>query len=123
MKKQQVKMDSKKMLKESQMSKEEILEEVGVMDSGLTRVEVAIRQAEFGRNQTVEEQKVSQLRLFVRAFNNPFIYILVLLMVISYLTADMEATIIMAIMIFTSGLLGFIQSSRAERASYALKIW
>lgn len=121
MKKQQVKMDSKKMLKESQMSKEEILEEVGVMDSGLTRVEVAIRQAEFGRNQTVEEQKVSQLRLFVRAFNNPFIYILVLLMVISYLTADMEATIIMAIMIFTSGLLGFIQSSRAERASYALK--
>lgn len=121
MKKQQGKMQGNKLLKESQMSKEEILEEVGVMDSGLTHVEVAIRQKEFGRNQTVEEQKVSQLRLFIRAFNDPFIYILVLLMVISYLTADMEATIIMAIMIFTSGLLGFIQSSRAERASYALK--
>lgn len=121
MKKQQGKMQGNKLLKESQMSKEEILEEVGVMDSGLTHVEVAIRQKEFGRNQTVEEQKVSQLRLFIRAFNDPFIYILVLLMVISYLTADMEATIIMAIMIFTSALLGFIQSSRAERASYALK--
>lgn len=121
MKKQQGKMQGNKLLRESQMSKEEILEEVGVMDSGLTHVEVAIRQKEFGRNQTVEEQKVSQLRLFIRAFNDPFIYILVLLMVISYLTADMEATIIMAIMIFTSGLLGFIQSSRAERASYALK--
>lgn len=121
MKKQQGKMQGNKLLKESQMSKEEILEEVGVMDSGLTHVEVAIRQKEFGRNQTVEEQKVSQLRLFIRAFNDPFIYILVLLMVISYLTADMEATIIIAIMIFTSGLLGFIQSSRAERASYALK--
>ncbi|MBC1578625.1 magnesium-translocating P-type ATPase [Listeria seeligeri] len=121
MKKQQGKMQGNKLLTESQMSREEILEEVGVMDSGLTHVEVAIRQKEFGRNQTVEEQKVSQLRLFIRAFNNPFIYILVLLMVISYLTADMEATIIMAIMIFTSGLLGFIQSSRAERASYALK--
>ncbi|MBC2256358.1 magnesium-translocating P-type ATPase [Listeria ivanovii] len=121
MKKQQGKMQGNKLLKESQMSKEEILEEVGVMDSGLTHVEVAIRQKEFGRNQTVEEQKVSQLRLFIRAFNDPFIYILVLLMVISYLTADIEATIIMAIMIFTSGLLGFIQSSRAERASYALK--
>ncbi len=114
-------MQGNKLLRESQMSREEILEEVGVMDSGLTHVEVAIRQKEFGRNQTVEEQKVSQLRLFIRAFNDPFIYILVLLMVISYLTADMEATIIMAIMIFTSGLLGFIQSSRAERASYALK--
>ncbi|MBF2532528.1 magnesium-translocating P-type ATPase [Listeria seeligeri] len=121
MKKQQGKMQGNKLLRESQMSREEILEEVGVMDSGLTHVEVAIRQKEFGRNQTVEEQKVSQLRLFMRAFNDPFIYILVLLMVISYLTADMEATIIMAIMIFTSGLLGFIQSSRAERASYALK--
>ncbi|MEE9727550.1 magnesium-translocating P-type ATPase [Listeria seeligeri] len=121
MKKQQGKMQGNKLLIESQMSREEILEEVGVMDSGLTHVEVAIRQKEFGRNQTVEEQKVSQLRLFIRAFNDPFIYILVLLMVISYLTADMEATIIMAIMIFTSGLLGFIQSSRAERASYALK--
>lgn len=121
MKKQQGKMQGNKLLIESQMSREEILEEVGVMDSGLTHVEVAIRQKEFGRNQTVEEQKVSQLRLFIRAFNDPFIYILVLLMVISYLTADMEATLIMAIMIFTSGLLGFIQSSRAERASYALK--
>ncbi|MBC1578914.1 magnesium-translocating P-type ATPase [Listeria seeligeri] len=121
MKKQQGKMQGNKLLIESQMSREEILEEVGVMDSGLTHVEVAIRQKEFGRNQTVEEQKVSQLRLFIRAFNDPFIYILVLLMVISYLTADMEAMIIMAIMIFTSGLLGFIQSSRAERASYALK--
>ncbi|MBC1527350.1 magnesium-translocating P-type ATPase [Listeria seeligeri] len=121
MKKQQGKMQGNKLLRESQMSREEILEEVGVMDSGLTHVEVTIRQKEFGRNQTVEEQKVSQLRLFIRAFNDPFIYILVLLMVISYLTADMEATIIMAIMIFTSGLLGFIQSSRAERASYALK--
>ncbi|WP_271004682.1 magnesium-translocating P-type ATPase [Listeria seeligeri] len=121
MKKQQGKMQGNKLLRESQMSREEILEEVGVMDSGLTHVEVAIRQKEFGRNQTVEEQKISQLRLFIRAFNDPFIYILVLLMVISYLTADMEATIIMAIMIFTSGLLGFIQSSRAERASYALK--
>ncbi|MBC1844871.1 magnesium-translocating P-type ATPase [Listeria seeligeri] len=121
MKKQQGKMQGNKLLRESQMSRKEILEEVGVMDSGLTHVEVAIRQKEFGRNQTVEEQKVSQLRLFIRAFNDPFIYILVLLMVISYLTADMEATIIMAIMIFTSGLLGFIQSSRAERASYALK--
>ncbi|WP_271000636.1 magnesium-translocating P-type ATPase [Listeria seeligeri] len=121
MKKQQGKMQGNKLLRESQMSREEILEEVGVMDSGLTHVEVAIRQKEFGRNQTVEDQKVSQLRLFIRAFNDPFIYILVLLMVISYLTADMEATIIMAIMIFTSGLLGFIQSSRAERASYALK--
>ncbi|MBC1724002.1 magnesium-translocating P-type ATPase [Listeria seeligeri] len=121
MKKQQGKMQGNKLLRESQMSREEILEEVGVMDSGLTHVEVAIRQKEFGRNQTVEEQKVSQLRLFIRAFNDPFIYILVLLIVISYLTADMEATIIMAIMIFTSGLLGFIQSSRAERASYALK--
>lgn len=121
MKKQQGKMQGNKLLIESQMSREEILEEVGVMDSGLMHVEVAIRQKEFGRNQTVEEQKVSQLRLFIRAFNDPFIYILVLLMVISYLTADMEATIIMAIMIFTSGLLGFIQSSRAERASYALK--
>ncbi|MBC1486962.1 magnesium-translocating P-type ATPase [Listeria seeligeri] len=121
MKKQQGKMQGNRLLIESQMSREEILEEVGVMDLGLTHVEVAIRQKEFGRNQTVEEQKVSQLRLFIRAFNDPFIYILVLLMVISYLTADMEATIIMAIMIFTSGLLGFIQSSRAERASYALK--
>lgn len=121
MKKQQVKMRVNNLLKESQMSKEAILEEVGVLDTGLTEAEVAIRQAEFGRNQTVEEQKVSPLRLFARAFNDPFIYILVLLMVISYLTADMEATIIMAIMTFTSGLLGFIQSSRAERASYALK--
>ncbi|EHL2675587.1 magnesium-translocating P-type ATPase, partial [Listeria monocytogenes] len=121
MKKLHVKKQGNNLLKESQMGKEKVLEKLGVMETGLTNVEVTERLAEFGPNQTVEEKKVSNLRLFIRAFNDPFIYILAMLMVVSYLTDDMEATVIMALMILASGILGFIQTSRAERASYALK--
>lgn len=121
MKKTHVKMQGNNLLKESQMDRNKILEKLGVMETGLTNVEVTERLAEFGPNQTVEEKKVSNLRLFIRAFNDPFIYILIMLMVISYLTDDMEATIIMSLMILASGILGFVQTSRAERASYALK--
>ncbi|EEA7535349.1 magnesium-translocating P-type ATPase [Listeria monocytogenes] len=121
MKKLHVKKQGNNLLKESQMGKEKVLEKLGVMETGLTNVEVTERLAEFGPNQTVEERKVSNLRLFIRAFNDPFIYILAMLMVVSYLTDDMEATVIMALMILASGILGFIQTSRAERASYALK--
>ncbi|EAF5884197.1 magnesium-translocating P-type ATPase [Listeria monocytogenes] len=121
MKKLHVKKQGNNLLKESQLDRNKILEKLGVMETGLTNVEVTERLAEFGPNQTVEEKKVSNLRLFIRAFNDPFIYILIMLMVISYLTDDMEATIIMALMILASGILGFVQTSRAERASYALK--
>ncbi|MBF2342130.1 magnesium-translocating P-type ATPase [Listeria welshimeri] len=121
MKKLQEKVQGNNLLKESQLGREKILIKLGVMETGLTNVEVTERLAEFGPNRTVEEKKVSNLRLFIRAFNDPFIYILVMLMVVSYLTDDMEATIIMALMILASGVLGFIQTSRAERASYALK--
>ncbi|WP_438452138.1 cation-transporting P-type ATPase, partial [Listeria monocytogenes] len=86
----------------SQMGKGKVLEKLGVMEPGLTNVEVTERLAEFGPNQTVEVKKVSNLRLFIRAFNDPFIYILAMFMVDSYLTDDMEATVIMALMILAS---------------------
>ncbi|MCL6017472.1 cation-transporting P-type ATPase, partial [Neisseria meningitidis] len=76
MKKLHVKKQGNNLLKESQICKEKVLEKLGVMETGLTNVEVTERLAEFGPNQTVEEKKVSNLRLFIRAFNDPFIYLL-----------------------------------------------
>lgn len=57
MKKLHVKKQGNNLLKESQIGKEKVLEKLGVMETGLTNVEVTERLAEFGPNQTVEEKK------------------------------------------------------------------
>ncbi len=52
------------LLKESQIRQRKVLEKLGVMETGLTNVEVTERLAEFGPNQTVEEKKYQFAALY-----------------------------------------------------------
>ena len=55
------------------------------------------------------------------AFKDPFVYVLALLMVVSTLTKDFEAAIVMGVMILASVLIAFIQEYRSQKASLDLK--
>ncbi|WP_102166750.1 magnesium-translocating P-type ATPase [Fischerella thermalis] len=57
----------------------------------------------------------------LQSFNNPFVYILIGLAVVSYLTEDVEATIILTIMVVVSGVLRFVQEYRSTQAAEKLK--
>ena len=49
------------------------------------------------------------------AFKDPFVHVLALLMVVSTLTKDFEAAIVMGVMILASVLIAFIQEYRSQK--------
>jgi Ca2+-transporting ATPase len=88
---------------------------------GLAEDEVRRRLDKYGYNELKKEDKVSPWILFFNQFKNILIIILLIATVLSALLGEMvDATIIMAIVIFCA-VLGFIQEYRAEQALDALK--
>ena len=88
---------------------------------GLAEDEVRKRLEKYGYNELRKEQKVSPLILFFNQFKNTLIIILLVATILSALLGEIvDATIIMAIIIFCA-VLGFVQEYRAEQALEALK--
>ena len=98
--------------------------------SGLSSDEVERRQAQYGRNEVEHERRKNPVTMFIRAFINPFIGILTLLIVVSYVLAVWTAApeekewttiLIIATMILLSVIIRFCQDWRASRSSEALR--
>ncbi|MCD8313149.1 MAG: magnesium-translocating P-type ATPase [Bacteroidales bacterium] len=98
--------------------------------NGLDEEEVERRHDKFGKNIVVHEKKQSPVVLFAKAFINPFIGVLTILMAISFLMdvliavpedRDWSTIIIIGTLILVSAVLRFVQDWRADRASDALK--
>jgi len=88
---------------------------------GLAEDEVRSRLEKYGYNELKKEEKASPWILFFNQFKNILIVILLIATVLSALLGEMvDATIIMAIVIFCA-VLGFVQEYRAEQALEALK--
>ncbi len=98
--------------------------------TGLNEDEVEKRRSEFGKNVVVHEKKKNPVVMFCKAFINPFIGVLTVLMVISFFLdvmmaepgdKDWTTIIIIGTMIILSAILRFVQEWKANVASEALK--
>lgn len=97
---------------------------------GLTVGEVEKRQSLYGKNEIVHERKKKPLIMLAKAFVNPFVGVLTVLVAISFVMdvwmadpADREWTsiIIVTTMIVLSAILRFCQEWKANRSSEALQ--
>ncbi|MFC0140175.1 magnesium-translocating P-type ATPase [Erwinia mallotivora] len=99
---------------------------------GLTSEDAAERLLEHGENQVASERAPHALLQLFRAFNNPFIWVLMALAAISYFTdyllplrkgeeTDLTGVTIMLVMVALSGLLRFWQEYRTNKAAQALQ--
>ena len=97
---------------------------------GLTVEEVEKRQSLYGKNEIVHERKKKPLIMLAKAFVNPFVGVLTVLVAISFVmdvwmadTADRDWTsiIIVTTMIVLSTILRFCQEWKANRSSEALQ--
>jgi Mg2+-importing ATPase len=102
----------------------------GTTRYGLTEEEVEERQKRYGDNEIAREKKNSGIVLFIRTFMNPFIGILMVLALVSFVVdvlleepADRNWTtvIVISTMVFLSSVLRFVQEMRSARASEALQ--
>jgi len=88
---------------------------------GLSGKEASSRLDKFGFNKLPEAAKLSALALFLNQFKNPLIYILFAALIISFATKHfVDAWIILAV-ILVSGIVGFLQEYKANKALTHLK--
>ena len=103
------------------LTERELYTELRSAPQGLTQEDAKERLEEYGPNKVDAENPSSAWRIFLSAFKDAFVLVLSGLMVVSYLARDYEAAIVMAVMIFASVTISFIQNYRSQKASEALK--
>ena len=103
------------------LSERELLMHLRTSKAGLSEKDAAKRLEEFGPNQVNAQKPRGILRILFDAVKDPFVLVLVLLMIVSGLTGDLEAVFVMGGMVLASVAITFIQEYRSEKASFALK--
>lgn len=117
---------------ESAVSLDATLSNLSSNLSGLEEEDARERLLETGPNQVAHEKVPPALVQLISAFNNPFIFVLMVLAAISFFTdywlplqrgeeTDLIGVIIILIMVSLSGLLRFWQEFRTNKAADALK--
>jgi Mg2+-importing ATPase len=110
-----------KLVKFSHLSVPEIIAELKSDEKGLTLHEARERLHQYGLNEIAHEKPPVWYILFLKNFTNPFIALLLILACISWFIGDMDAVIIISVMVAISVLMRFIQELRSNFAAEKLK--
>ena len=104
-------------------SKEEVLKEYSTnIEKGLAKKEAEKRLEQDGENVVIQEKKRSWLYFFLKAFQDKFIYILVILSIINYFASDDKiGTIIILGIGLISAIIKFAQNYSTYRFNQKLK--
>jgi Mg2+-importing ATPase len=88
---------------------------------GLNKVEAAVRRGLVGRNEVAHERAPRWYVQLIRSFHDPFIYLLIALAAVSFLSGDVEAAAIVAVIVSLGAGLRFIQEFRSSQAAARLR--
>jgi Mg2+-importing ATPase len=88
---------------------------------GLDTAEAARRLALDGPNEVTQEPPLPGWLHLWRCYLNPFNVLLTVLAVLSYLSADAKATVVIAVMVALSTMIRFVQEGRSHRAAESLR--
>src|SRR5665811_2531 len=98
-----------------------ILQQLASRLDGLTQAEADARLKQYGLNEIAREQRLSALMRLLGNVKNPLVLLLVALGVLSFLTGDMRATIVIFVMVILGTVLRFVQEMRADNAAEKLQ--
>ncbi len=90
-------------------------------EAGLSDDEAQAVLAQTGPNEVEHEKPLAWYQHLWQCYKNPFNLLLTVLAVVSYLTEDAKATIVIGSMVILSTLLRFVQEGRSNRAAERLK--
>ena len=95
---------------------------------GLTTKEAQLLLKKYGPNEIKRTKKVSPVKIFVSQFTSPIILLLIAAAVISFSLGFLPGqeprtidTVLILVIVFASGIAGFIQDYKAEKAVAALQ--
>ena len=99
----------------------DVLTRLETTRNGLTEEEVEARRERFGRNEVAHEKPPTWYAELARAFANPFNFLLTTLAIVSGVTGDQEAMIVIGVMVAFSTGLRFVQEFRSNKSAQALR--
>jgi P-type Mg2+ transporter len=97
------------------------LQRLASSPAGLSEEEVTLRLERYGENVVASDDRHSRVRLFIHAVLNPLVLLLAVLAIVSLVTGDARAAIVMAVMIVLGVGLRFMQEARANEAAEKLR--
>jgi P-type Mg2+ transporter len=112
---------SDQLLEKARVNVDTALKELESRLSGLSAAEVEARIKRDGLNEIGREKRPSPLMRLWDNVKNPLVILLIALGVLSYLTGDQRATIVIFVMVLLGVVLRFFQEMRADNAAEKLK--
>jgi Mg2+-importing ATPase len=113
--------DSTQLLLKARTDTEALLKELGTQLGGLSEVEAGSRLKKTGTNEIAREKRQSALMRLLSNVKNPLVLLPMALGVLSYLTGDLRATIVIFVMVVLGVVLRFFQEMRADNAAEKLQ--
>ncbi|SDI35060.1 magnesium-translocating P-type ATPase [Streptococcus equinus] len=105
----------------AKLSNEELIQKLDTTPVGLDNEIAQIRLRAYGKNKINAEKPKSVFQIIAKSFLDPFVLVLFLLMIVSFVTKDIESAVVMALMIIVSVSISFVQEFKAQKSSQALK--
>ena len=112
---------SDELLEKARANTETVLRELGSRSDGLTQAEADSRLKQYGLNEIAREKRQSALMRLLSNIKNPLVILLTALGVLSFLTGDVRATVVIFVMVILGVVLRFYQEIRADNAAEKLK--
>ncbi len=103
------------------MEGDAVLKTLGSQLSGLSAAEAEARVKRYGLNEIAREKRQPAWLRLLDNVRNPLVILLSALGVLSYLTGDLRATIVIFVMVILGVVLRFSQEMRADNAAEKLK--
>jgi Mg2+-importing ATPase len=112
---------SVELLEKARADTDTVLKELGSQLGGLSEAEADSRLKQVGTNEIAREKRQSVLMRLLGNVKNPLVLLLTALGVISYLTGDLRATVVIFVMVVLGVVLRFFQEMRADNAAAKLQ--
>ena len=112
---------SRELLESAQGDIAVVLQRLRTEATGLTVNEARARLKQYGPNEIAKEKNKSAMMRLISNVKNPLVILLMALGLVSYLTGDIRATIMIFAMVLLGVFLRFFQELRSDKAAEKLK--
>ena len=109
------------LLERARVDSDTVLKGLGSQLDGLSESEADARLKKFGTNEVAREKHLSVAMRLLTNLKNPLVLLLMALGVLSFLTGDQRATVVIFVMVVLGVVLRFFQEMRADHAAEKLQ--
>jgi Mg2+-importing ATPase len=112
---------SAELLEKARADGDAVLKDLGSQLAGLSEAEADSRRKQVGTNEIAREKHQSAPMRLLSNVKNPLVLLLTALGVLSYITGDVRAMVVIFVMVVLGVVLRFVQEMRADNAAEKLK--